>query len=45
MPRVDNRYSVFVGTAKIVLPILGLGVLSTLFLLPDSRDDTPIPYS
>lgn len=45
MARADNRYSVFVGTAKIILPILGLGLLSTLFLLPDSRDDTPIPYS
>ena len=33
MARADNRYSRFVATLKILLPLAALGLLSTLFLL------------
>ena len=33
MPRADNRYSQFVTAAKIILPLAGLGLLSSLFLM------------
>jgi lipopolysaccharide export system protein LptC len=39
MAAADNRYSVFVGWAKITLPLVALALLSTLFLL--SRRDEP----
>lgn len=46
MPRADNAYSQFVALTKIVLPIVGLGLLSSLFLLSDQeRDVGELPYS
>jgi lipopolysaccharide export system protein LptC len=34
MARHDNRYSRFVAYVKLLLPLLALGLLSTLFLVP-----------
>lgn len=46
MAGADDLYSQFVGLAKIVLPVLGLGLLSSLFLLSDqARDVGELPYS
>lgn len=46
MPRADNRYSQFVLAAKIVLPLLALGLLSSLFLLSGVQDgEQTIPFS
>jgi lipopolysaccharide export system protein LptC len=42
----DNRYSRFVGTAKIVFPLLALGFLSTIFLFSRTLDPSAaIPFS
>jgi lipopolysaccharide export system protein LptC len=41
-----NRYSRLVGGLKVVLPIVALGLLSTLFLLSDPPDpDRALPYA
>ncbi|WP_425093817.1 hypothetical protein [Tropicimonas sp. S265A] len=46
MPRADNLYSQFVTLAKITLPVLGLGLLSSLFLLSnEGREVGELPYS
>jgi lipopolysaccharide export system protein LptC len=46
MPRADNRYSQFVMAAKIILPLLALGLLSSLFLLSGAPDgEQTIPFS
>jgi lipopolysaccharide export system protein LptC len=46
MARADNRYSQFVALAKIVLPVLGLGLLSSLFLLSNQSTEVgELPYS
>ncbi len=45
MAAVDNRYSRFVQFVKIALPLLALGLLSTMFLLSRSVDvDGAIPF-
>ncbi len=42
----EDRYSRVVGWLKIILPLIALGILSTLFLLSQSRDpERAIPYS
>ena len=42
----DNLYSKFVGTAKIVFPLLALGFLSTIFLFSRNLDPSnAIPFS
>ncbi len=42
----DNRYSRFVGAAKIVFPLLALGFLSTIFLFSRTLDPSAaIPFS
>lgn len=41
-----NAYSRLVGTLKIVLPLLALGILSTLFLLSDPPDpERALPFA
>ena len=41
----DNAYSRLVGTVKVILPILALGVLSTLFILSQpSRQGEPLQF-
>lgn len=46
MPRADNRYSQFVLAAKIILPLLALGLLSSLFLLSGAPEgEQTIPFS
>jgi lipopolysaccharide export system protein LptC len=35
----DNRYSIFIGWAKIVLPLAALGLLSTIFLFSRQADE------
>lgn len=46
MPRADNRYSQFVTAAKIILPLLALGLLSSLFLISNAPEgDQTIPFS
>lgn len=46
MLRSENSYSNFVSLAKIVMPIVGLGMLSSLFLINRTPDQsTAIPYS
>lgn len=43
---IDTSYSTFVGLAKIIMPIIGLGMLSSLFLINRTPDQTQnIPYS
>ncbi len=42
----DNFHSVFVAWMKIVLPLLALGLLSTVFLFSRKVDlDQPVPFS
>ncbi|EKE43346.1 hypothetical protein OCGS_2538 [Oceaniovalibus guishaninsula JLT2003] len=42
----DNRHSRIVAWLKIVLPLIALGILSTLFLLSDRRGrEVDLPYS
>ena len=42
----EHRYSTFVGMTKIVMPIVGLGMLSSLFLINRTPDQSEaIPYS
>ena len=42
----DNLYSKFVGTAKIVFPLVALGFLSTIFLFSRNLDPSnAIPFS
>lgn len=42
----DNRHSRFVGTAKIVFPLLALALLSTIFLFSRTLDPSQaIPFS
>ncbi len=42
----EDRYSRVVGWLKIILPLIALGILSTLFLLSRSTDpDAALPYS
>lgn len=46
MALADNRYSRFVQLAKVILPLLALGLLSTMFLFSRSVDiDGQIPIS
>ena len=46
MLRSENSYSTFVSLAKIIMPIVGLGMLSSLFLINRTPDQsTAIPYS
>ncbi|MEM8580872.1 MAG: hypothetical protein AAGA38_08935 [Pseudomonadota bacterium] len=46
MPGADNTYSQFVALAKIVLPVVGLGLLSSLFLLSDQSSEVgELPFS
>ncbi|WP_424967190.1 MULTISPECIES: hypothetical protein [unclassified Dinoroseobacter] len=46
MPRADNRYSQFVSAAKIILPLAGLGLMSSLFLISGAGDtQQEIPFS
>ncbi len=46
MAAADSRYSVFIGWAKILLPLAALALLSTLFLFSrKSADDERIPLS
>jgi lipopolysaccharide export system protein LptC len=41
-----NAYSRLVGTLKVVLPIIALGILSTLFLLSDPPDpERALPFA
>ena len=39
MAGADNRYSIFIGWAKITLPLAALALLSTIFLFSRSADD------
>lgn len=42
----ENRYSTFVSMAKIIMPIVGLGMLSSMFLINRTPDQSEaIPYS
>lgn len=42
----DNRYSIFIGWAKIILPLAALGLLSTIFLFSRQSDQGEgIPFS
>jgi lipopolysaccharide export system protein LptC len=42
----DNRYSIFIGWAKILLPLAALALLSTIFLFARQSDDADrIPLS
>ncbi len=46
MAAYDNPHSRFVGWAKVILPLLALGLLSTLFLLAnDSGSTGDIPFA
>lgn len=46
MDAFDNSYSRFVALAKIALPLIALGILSTLFLLARTYDpERAIPYA
>ncbi|RLJ52130.1 lipopolysaccharide export system protein LptC [Litoreibacter meonggei] len=46
MARVDNRYSRFVQWAKIVFPLVALGLLSTMFLFSRNLDPSDaIPFA
>ncbi len=46
MLRSENTYSTFVGFAKILMPIVGLGLLSSMFLINRAPDQSvAIPYS
>lgn len=41
----DNFYSLFVGWAKIILPMAGIALLSTLFLLARGADQSSLPLA
>jgi lipopolysaccharide export system protein LptC len=42
----DNRYSLFIGWAKVTLPLAALALLSTMFLFARRSDDAErIPFS
>lgn len=46
MARVDNRYSRFVQWAKIIFPLVALGLLSTMFLFSRTLDPSnAIPFA
>ena len=46
MARVDNRYSRFVSWAKVIFPLVALGLLSTMFLFSRSLDPSDaIPFA
>lgn len=46
MLRSENSYSTFVSFAKILMPIVGLGLLSSMFLINRAPDQSvAIPYS
>ncbi len=46
MPRFDNAYSRAIAIVKVVLPLVALGILSTLFLLSRSGQiGEPLPWS
>lgn len=46
MAAADNRYSVFIGWAKVTLPLAALALLSTIFLFSRQADDAEsIPLS
>ena len=46
MTMYDNSYSRFVALTKVILPIIALGILSTLFLFSRNIDPTQsIPYA
>lgn len=46
MSTYDNSYSRFIALAKVVLPLVALGILATLFLFSKSIDpQTTIPFS
>lgn len=46
MARVDNRYSRFVQWAKIIFPLVALGLLSTMFLFSRNLDPSDaIPFA
>lgn len=46
MTTYDNTYSRFIAWAKVILPLVALGILSTLFLFSRNVDPTQaIPYS
>ncbi len=46
MSTYDNNYSRFIAFAKVVLPLVALGILATLFLFSKSVDpQTTIPFS
>ena len=46
MTMYDNSYSRFVALTKVILPIVALGILSTLFLFSRNIDPTQsIPYA
>ena len=46
MTTYDNSYSRFVAWTKVILPVVALGILSTLFLFPRNIDPSQsIPYA
>lgn len=46
MAAADNRYSVFIGRIKIILPLAALALLSTIFLFPwRGTQEERIPFS
>lgn len=46
MSRSDTRYTTFVTTAKIVLPLVAIGLLASLFLISGGPEESQvIPYS
>ncbi|MEP3345169.1 MAG: LPS export ABC transporter periplasmic protein LptC [Litoreibacter sp.] len=46
MRRIDNRYSRFVQWAKIIFPLVALGLLSTMFLFSRTVDpEDAIPFA
>ncbi len=45
MPRFDNAYSRAIAIVKVVLPLVALGILSTLFLLSRGQLGEPLPWS
>ncbi|NDV02841.1 hypothetical protein [Pseudoroseicyclus tamaricis] len=44
-PAADNPYSVFVSWSKIVLPLIALGLLSTLFLFTRREEPVSVPVA
>ncbi|WP_138471712.1 hypothetical protein [Poseidonocella sp. HB161398] len=46
MPRFDNAYSRAIAVVKVVLPLVALGILSTLFLLSrNGQQGEPLPWT